>query len=181
MPLAVCRVPTGQRREKHGHRHCAAETQSRAKPHSQGKAGERPPCWHFPALWQLSGSGAPARLGTAEARQQGLGAGPVARQTVTQLQAFVSNPQCPRETGGPRASGQWWERGRNARSGRWAQHSAEARTRGRQNVEVVSLYKEAGRQASGTQRAAKTAWTAALLSAATAVSPAGAPPLPSAW
>lgn len=73
--------------------------------------------------------------------------------TPTWLQALISNPQCPRERAGPRASGQWWERGRPARSGLWdqllpfgagAQPSAEARMRGRQRGSGVTVQRRAG-------------------------------------
>lgn len=62
-----------------------------------------------------------------------------------------------------------------------AQHTAEARTRYRQSVDVFSLYKKVGGHKSRLWLAAKTAWTAGRPSAETAESPAGGPPPPSVW
>lgn len=62
-----------------------------------------------------------------------------------------------------------------------AQHTAEARTRYRQSMDVFSLYKKVSGPKSRRWLTAKTAWTAVQPFVETAESPAGGPPPPSAW
>lgn len=62
-----------------------------------------------------------------------------------------------------------------------AQHTAEARIRYRQSVDVFSLYKKVSGHKSRLSLTAKIAWTAVRPSAETVELPAGGPPPPSVW
>lgn len=76
-------------------------------------------------------------------------AGPMVTEDWILPRALISNPQCPRERADAMASG-WGLRGKKVGLDLWdqllplragAQHTAEARTRYRQSVDVFSLYK----------------------------------------
>lgn len=175
--LVVSRIPAGKHREKDG----AQALQS------QDTGGSAQPC-----VSQLHGV---LRKGGPLLACCGPAAGSGGQALVTdwgltpsRLQALVSNPQCPRERAGPRALGPWWERGRQVRplgpalallggGPATSRSQDEGQTERGSSVAVQRV----GRHESGGPAAARTAWTAARPSAATAASPADAPPPPSAW
>ena len=134
--LAVSRVPAGKHREKHGAQALRSEDTGAV------------PSPAFPSYMVLSGRGGPLLAccgpaagsgGQALVTDWGL--------TPTRLQALVSSPQCPRERAGPRASGPWWERGRQVRPlgpalALLGGGPATSRSQDEgQSVEVVSPYK----------------------------------------
>lgn len=153
------------------------------KPWGTGTAdhvGEASPTWHFPASCSSWEVGSPAHLGTAEARQQGLGAEPMV--TTDRLQAPGSHPQCPGQKGRKAESSP-----RDTPLGlaltflSW--DPALIRSQDKEDIVWKCCHctkKQAG-MSRGPQWTARTAWTAAPPSAVTAVSPAGAPPPLSAW
>lgn len=180
---AVCQVPTGQ----HGKAWDTGTLELRRGPGralSQGKVWER---LAPPGIFQLYGGSQEAAttlLGTAEARRQGLGPSLWSLQTDYSapggcFQSSVSKGEGWSQRLGPAVGEE--KAGQVRPLGPALALLSRGPGRGADRVEVVSLYKEAGRHMSGPWWAARTAWTAARPSAATAASPAGAPPPPNAW
>lgn len=165
--LWKCGIPSEQR-ERVGHRHLGAETEGRAGPPGivllcaalrkwgplLTRALLRPGSrvWGL-SLWSLQTdyNSAPGHCFQSSVSKGGL---------VPELQA----------------SG---ERGRQA-SQASGTSTQQKPGRGADCGSSVTVQR-GSRHESGPQRAARTAWTAARPSAATAASPAGAPPPPSAW
>lgn len=176
---AVSQVPAGERGEKHA-----------AQPLRSRDVGQGLEFLHFPVTWCSQEVGSPARLGTAVARQQGLGPSLWSLQTDSNL---ASGPYFQSSV----SKGESWSQslrpvvGEGKASQVRPLGSALAlRSRGpaisRSQDEGQTAWKwchctEAGGHEPGAGAAARTAWTAAPPSAMTAVSPAGAPPPPSAW
>lgn len=174
LPLQ-CRIPSEQR-ECVGHRHFGAETEGRAGPpgvvlfcgRSQEVGGLLPwavlrpgsRVWGL-SLWspQTDYNSAPGHCFQSSVSKGGL----------------VPEPQATGE--GKAGQPGLWEQ---LLPSEWGASTQQEPGRGADCGSSVTV-QGGGRHASGPRRAARTAWTAARPSAATAASPAGAPPPPSAW
>ena len=158
-----------------GHRHCGAKTRGQC------------PALRFPAIWCSQEGGAPARLLWPGSRVWGPSLGHRLGTDSNSapgpcFQSSVSKGESWSQSFGPVVgegkAGQ--TSGTSSCPSRRGPSNEQKPGRGAERGSGVAVQR-AGRHESGALAAARTAWTAARPSAATAASPADAPPPPSAW